>query len=127
MSWIYVLNLRFGSKAHGAITTHSFFAEHWWELRINGKTFIQIPVPVLGSSARMNSHEEETGGYVSTFLAYFQDNWGMPVDGYVEVDRFDEVLAEMKRMKEHFVGSADDAEEKKLAEKIWPYEDHADA
>jgi hypothetical protein len=65
--------------------------------------------------------------YVSTFLAYFQDNWGVPADGCVEVERFDEVRVEMKRMRDHFVGSADDEEEKELAEKIWPYEDRADA
>lgn len=72
-------------------------------------------------------HEKETRGYVSTFLAYFQDNWGVPVDGCIEVGRFAEVRAEMKRMRAHFVGSADDEEEKELAEKIWPYEDRVDA
>jgi hypothetical protein len=71
-------------------------------------------------------HEKETRGYVSTFLAYFQDNWGVPADGCIEVGRFAEVQAEMKRMRAHFVGSADDEEEKELAEKIWPYEDRVD-
>ncbi|KAG4438278.1 hypothetical protein IFR05_006260 [Cadophora sp. M221] len=67
-------------------------------------------------------HEKETRGYVSTFLAYFQDNWGVSMDGSIEVGRFTEVRAEMKLMRAHFVGSADDEEEKELAEKIWPHE-----
>lgn len=50
----------------------------------------------------------------------------MPADGCIEVGRFDEVQAEMKRMRAHFVGSAVDEEEKELAEKIWPYENRAD-
>ena len=67
-------------------------------------------------------HEKETRGYVSTFLAYFQDNWGVPADGCIELEQFDEVRTEMKRMRAHFVGSADDEDEKELAEKIWPYD-----
>jgi len=66
-------------------------------------------------------HEKETRGYVSTFLAYFHDNWGVPADGCIEVERFGEVQAEMERMRAHFIGSADDEEEKELAKKIWPY------
>ncbi|TVY89491.1 Altered inheritance of mitochondria protein, mitochondrial, partial [Lachnellula willkommii] len=71
-------------------------------------------------------HERETRGYVSTFLAYFKENWGVSADGSVETERFDEVRVEMKRMKEYFVGSADDEEEKELAMKIWPYEEPTD-
>ena len=63
-------------------------------------------------------HEKEIRVHVSTLLAYFQDNWGVPVDECIEVGRFTEVRAEMKRMRAHFVGSADDEEEKELAEKI---------
>ena len=85
------------------------------------------PCPwVVGEEDLAYEHEKETRGYVSTFLAYFRDNWGVPADGCVEAERFDEVRVEMQRMKEHFVGSADDEEEKELAEKIWPYEDRAD-
>ena len=50
----------------------------------------------------------------------------MPADGCIEVGRFAEVQAEMKRMRAHFVESADDEEEKELAEKIWSYEDRVD-
>lgn len=71
-------------------------------------------------------HERETRGYVSTLLAYFKDNWDVSADGCVETERFDEVRAEMKRMKGHFVGSADDEEEKELALKIWPYDEPTD-
>jgi hypothetical protein len=59
-------------------------------------------------------------------LVYFQENWGVPADGCIEVGRFAEVQAEMKRMRAHFVESADDEEEKELAEKIWSYEDRVD-
>lgn len=63
---------------------------------------------------------------LALFLAYFQDNWGVSADGCIEVGRFAEVQAEMKQMRAHFVGSADDEEEKELAENIWPYEDRVD-
>jgi hypothetical protein len=87
------------------------------------------PCPWVFSEDEIASyeHEKETRGYVSTILTYFRDNWAVPADGRIEVERFDEVRVEMKRMKDHFVGSADDEEEKELAEKIWPYEDRADA
>jgi len=82
------------------------------------------PCPWVFAEDELSSyeHEKETRGYVSTFLEYFRDNWGVPADGCIGVERFDEVQAEMKRVRAHFVGSADDEEEKELAEKIWPYD-----
>jgi hypothetical protein len=95
-------------------------ANRWEDLRPDAD-----PCPWVFSEDKLAryEHEKETRGYVSTFLAYFKNNWAVPADGCVEVERFDEVRAEMKRMRAHFVGSADDEEEKELAEKIWPYED----
>lgn len=71
-------------------------------------------------------HEKENRGYVSVILSHFKDNWGVPTNGYIEIERFAEVQDEMKKIRAEFVESADDEDEKQLVEKIWPYEDHAD-
>ncbi|TVY67451.1 Altered inheritance of mitochondria protein [Lachnellula suecica] len=93
-------------------------ADQWEELCLDAGP---CPWVLTEDELASHEHEKETRGYVSTFLAYFRDNWGVPVDGCIEVGRFTEVQAEMERMRAHFVGSADDEEEKELAEKIWPY------
>jgi hypothetical protein len=99
-------------------------ANRWEELCVDAGS---CPWIFIEGEIASYEHEKETRGYVSTLLAYFQDNWGVPADGCIEVGWFAEVRAEMKRTRAHFVGSADNEEEKELAEKIWPYEDPVDA
>jgi hypothetical protein len=72
------------------------------------------------------AHEEENRAYVSEILTLFQNNWRLPPDGSIESARFDEIQNELTRMRDAFVGAADNEEDRQLAEKLWPYQDTTD-
>jgi hypothetical protein len=72
------------------------------------------------------AHEEENRAYVSEILTLFRNNWRLPPDGSIESARFDEIQNELTRMRDAFVGAADNEEDRQLAEKLWPYQDTTD-
>ncbi|KAG9239441.1 hypothetical protein BJ875DRAFT_501313 [Amylocarpus encephaloides] len=72
------------------------------------------------------AHEEENRGYVREILTLFRNNWRLPPDGSIESARFDEIQNELTRMRDAFVGAADNEEDRLLAEKLWPCQDATD-
>ncbi|KAH7333470.1 hypothetical protein BKA65DRAFT_553820 [Rhexocercosporidium sp. MPI-PUGE-AT-0058] len=86
------------------------------------------PCPVSFNEQELGLHalEEEHRGYVSEILTVFRNNWRLAPDGLIESAQFDAVQNELARIRVVFVGSADDEEERLLAEKIWPYQDTTD-
>lgn len=86
------------------------------------------PCPVAFSEQEIKAHgaEEEVMGNVAEILRIFQDGWGLPPDGMVDSAAFEEIRDAVAEMKESFLSSADNEEERELFSKIWPYQD-ADA
>ncbi|KAL2071900.1 hypothetical protein VTL71DRAFT_13135 [Oculimacula yallundae] len=86
------------------------------------------PCPVSFNEQEMALYalEEENRGYVSEILALFRKNWRLAPDGSIEAARFDEVQDELRRMRDAFVGAAENKEDRLLAEKLWPYQDATD-
>ncbi|KAH8589643.1 hypothetical protein B0O99DRAFT_692372 [Bisporella sp. PMI_857] len=86
------------------------------------------PCPVSFSEQEMAlyEHEEENRRYVSEILDLFRNNWGLSPDGSIESARYDEVQNEIARLRDAFVGAADNEEDRLLAEKVWPYQDTAE-
>lgn len=72
------------------------------------------------------AHEEENRGYVSEILTLFRNNWRLSPDGSIGSARFDEIQNELTRMRNAFVGAADNEEDRLLAQRLWPYQDTMD-
>lgn len=81
------------------------------------------PVSFNEQDMALHAHEEENRGHVSEVLTLFRNNWGLPPDGSVKPAAFDEVQAELTRMRDAFVAAADTEDDRLLAEKLWPYQD----
>jgi hypothetical protein len=84
------------------------------------------PVNFNAHEMDLHAHEEENRGYVSEILTLFRSNWGLPPNGSIESARFDEVQAELTRMRGAFVAAAENEEDRVLAEKLWPYQNTID-
>jgi hypothetical protein len=84
------------------------------------------PVSFTEQEMALFAHEEENKGYVSEILTLFRNNWTLSPDGSIESARFDEIQNELTRMRNAFIGAADNKEDRLLAEKLWPYQDTTD-
>ena len=81
------------------------------------------PVKFSAEELALHTHEEENMNEVSNILTLFRDKWRLPPDGSVEAANFVEMKAELLRMRDTFIQSAENEEDKVLAEKLWPYQD----
>lgn len=84
------------------------------------------PITFDEQEMALQAHEEENRGHVSDILTLFRDNWELPPNGSIESSKFDEVQTRLAQMREAFVQGVDTAEDRMLAEKLWPYQDTMD-
>lgn len=84
--------------------------------------------PVAFSEEEMAgyAHEQENRSTVSELLSLFRDKWGVPHDGTVDAARFDEVHAELTRLRGICAEDAVNEGDRLLAGKLWPYQDIVD-
>lgn len=84
------------------------------------------PVSFSEHDFAVYNQEVEKREFVSDTLNLFQKNYGLNPDGTVFPDKYDEVQAELQRLKSFCLEVAEDEEERFSVEKIWPYQDTVD-
>ncbi|KAI9743830.1 MAG: hypothetical protein M1818_002564 [Claussenomyces sp. TS43310] len=83
------------------------------------------PCPIHFSEEvyRLHALEDANMSAVGEILKIFRDECVLPVDGMVNPVYFQRVKKDNMKFKDTFVGLASTPEEKKLHERIWPYQD----
>jgi hypothetical protein len=81
------------------------------------------PVSFSEQDLALYNNEAEKREFVSDTLNFIQKNYGLNPDGTVDPDKYDEIQAELKRLKAICLEGAENKEERFNAEKLWPYQD----
>ncbi|KAK0105179.1 hypothetical protein ONS95_004424 [Cadophora gregata] len=85
------------------------------------------PCPVnTEEEASAFDSELENREFVSDVLNLMQKNYGLPPDGTVFPSKYDEVQAELERLRTCGLEAADNDQERLCVEKLWPYQDNVD-
>ncbi|KAH8816100.1 hypothetical protein F5884DRAFT_747609 [Xylogone sp. PMI_703] len=87
------------------------------------------PCPVSFSEQELKLHyaEEESMSDMGEILKLFKNNWGLPPDGMVDPAHFNRIKALLPDLREAFIAGGDDEEQKKLFDKLWPFQDTDDS
>lgn len=107
-------NLYFFRKALIAI------AEGWSDLCPSAGP---CPYQFRETELALQSIEDERMDVVLGVLSDFLFKLGLFTDGRVEVEQFDRMVIELSKLRETYLSAADDAEERLLMERLWPYQD----
>ncbi|KAE8408302.1 phosphotransferase enzyme family protein [Aspergillus pseudonomiae] len=95
-------------------------ATHWHEIFANDQ--LPCPIEFTEEELELYSKEEENIDGVGRMLVLFRDQGVLPVDGMVDPEDYENAIENSHRFKDIFVGLAKDEAERKLYEKLWPYQ-----
>lgn len=84
------------------------------------------PISFSKEELAVHAHEEENMKGVAGILKVFRDKWSLPVDGMVDPAEFHQTRSAIADFRDVFLESADDAAERELFKKLWPYQDTED-
>ncbi|EPE32785.1 Protein kinase-like (PK-like) [Glarea lozoyensis ATCC 20868] len=86
------------------------------------------PCPVSFSDENISlfNREVEKRGFVSDTLNLIQNNYGLNPDGTVVPSKYNEMQAELNRLKAVCLEAAETDEERIDVEKLWPFQDTVD-
>jgi hypothetical protein len=93
--------------------------DRWDELNDSGKCSIGFSEEAY----RVHAQEDANISAVGEILRIFRDENMLPVDGMVDPVDYERVKKNSRNFKEIFVGLGSTAEEKRLHERLWPYQD----
>jgi hypothetical protein len=91
----------------------------WDELNDSGT----CPISFSDEAYRVHTQEEANITAVGEILRIFRDENMLPVDGMVDHVDYERVKENCLKFKKIFVGLGSTAEEKRLHERLWPYQD----
>jgi len=91
----------------------------WDELNDNGT----CPISFSEETYRVHAQEESNINAVGEILRIFRDEDTLPVDGMVDHIDYERVRENCLKFKDIFVGLGSTEEEKRLHERLWPYQD----
>jgi hypothetical protein len=87
------------------------------------KVGVACPISFSEEAYRVHAKEEENINAIGEILRIFRDENLLPVDGMVNHEDYERAQKNCLEFKEMFVGLASTAEEKRLHERLWPYQD----
>jgi len=86
------------------------------------------PCPTAFSQEELDLHakEEENMDGVGQMRSLLQDQGVLPVDGMVQPEDYQTAIENCAKYKAIFLNAADDENERKLYEKLWPYQEESE-
>ncbi|KAK2748573.1 hypothetical protein FQN57_000708 [Myotisia sp. PD_48] len=81
------------------------------------------PIKFTDKDIELHSKEEENEAGVGQMLALFRDQKILPVDGMVDPQDYETATKNCLKIKDIFIGLAEDESEKELFTKLWPYQE----
>ncbi|RAH85138.1 hypothetical protein BO86DRAFT_386666 [Aspergillus japonicus CBS 114.51] len=89
----------------------------------------QLPCPIAFTQKEIELHaEEETNiDSIGQVLTLFRDQGVLPVDGMVDPKDYGVAVENSRKIKQVFLGTAENDKERELYSKLWPYQDTEDS
>ena len=97
-----------------------------WEILCPDAGTCPCSTEVLEREMALYELECESRKFVYSMLQLFENNHGLHPDGTIGLDRYEEVMKEIKSWKDFALKHADDDEERMAIQRTWPFRDTVD-